>query len=216
MLEIHIDKRGEAAIENLADLMEQFGPEAERAINSALASEGYRLRDIMQRVMTGDNAGPVGHSWAKLNPHTPIIKRGSRRWLKNWKMVWRGVKGKKRRGRQYWEWKGAPTAEPLARFKGGLRYKLDTEQSLLSVGFVNASTGVTRLLKKQATGYSTPVTARLRRFFFALGFPLKRSTTSLETPARPLIEPIFMAEKDNIATELERKFFNSLAGYWRE
>lgn len=212
MLEIHFDKRGEAAIENLADLMEKWGPVAERAVNSSLKSEGFRLRDILQRAL--QSGGPAGHSWTKLSPHTPVLKQGSRRWLKNWKMVWRGKKGTKRRGREYWEWKGLPTAEPFARLKGGLRYKLDAEQSLLSVGFVNPSTGLAKMLKLHAKGFSTPISDRQRRFFFALGFPLKKSTTKVSSPARPLIEPIFIAEHNNIVAKLEEKFFRAMADYW--
>lgn len=214
MLEIYFDKRGEVAVENLADLLEQWGPTAGRAVNSALSSEGFRLRDVLQRAM--QSGGPAGKSWAKLSPHTPVLKQGSRRWLKNWKMVWRGQKGNKRKGREYWEWKGLPIAEPFARLKGGLRYKLNTEESLLSVGFVNPSTGLAKMLKMNAGGFSTPISARMRRFFFALGFPLKKSTTKVSSPARPLIEPVFAAESGNIAANLETKFFAALNRYWQE
>ena len=66
--EIYFDKRGELAIENIDELVERYPKWADRAINSALASEGFRLKGLIQQAI--DSGGPENASWKKLH-HTP-------------------------------------------------------------------------------------------------------------------------------------------------
>jgi hypothetical protein len=196
--EIFLDTRGEAGIENFDDLARHFPKWADRAINSALSSEGYRLRKVLQ--VAFDQVGPSGHSWEKLHPYTMRLRRGYRN------------RPRKKRPKMI---TGAPpkTVNPLLKFKGGLRYRVDEDVKELSVGFVNAGAPMRRMLDRQARGYSVPVTRKMQKLFFALGLPLDGSTRELEIPGRPLIEPVFQAEREAISRNLERKFFENLERY---
>jgi len=194
--EIYLDTRGEAAIENFDDLARHFPKWADRAINSALSSEGYRVLGILKSAFPG---GPPGHSWEKLHPYTMRLRKGYRN--RQRKKTPKALTGTQRQ------------KNPLSKFKGGLRYQVDKESKEISVGFVNASASFQRLLGKQAEGYSVPVTRQMQKLFFALGLPLAAGTDRLEVPGRDLINPVFHAEKEHIAQNLERKFFANLQRY---
>lgn len=214
MLEIHFDKRGETAIDNMADLMRAFPNYASRAVASALKSEGFQLKNVLQEdVRTGGHGG----AWDKLNPHTGVLsrrKRSGRVWsIKNYRMVWKGKKGSKKRARQYKEVMLSTRRNPLLRLRGGIRYVYDHQMKMVSIGFINASSRLLKLVKMHAEGYSTPVTPRLRKMLFALGFPLKKSTKVLRAPARPLIQPAFKREQHNVEARLKQKYINNVMRY---
>lgn len=215
MLEIYYDKRGEVALENLDDLMQAFPRYAQRAIASAMKSEGFRLKSIIQdAVLAG---GPDGHSWPNLNPHTGILNLAKKREVKNWKMVWKGEKGKKKRGREYKEVMLSTRKNPLSKLRGAVRYIYDKDMQLVRIGFVgNVSRRMLALVHRQAEGYETPVTPKMRKRMFALGNPLKKSTNLLKTPARPLIAPVFRTEKENVTENLKRKYLNNVIRYMSE
>ena len=216
MLEIHFDRRGEVALENMADLMAAFPRYAHRAINSALASEGFRLKNIVQETI---RAGGPGGSWPELNPHTGILGLAKRRDLKNYKMGWRGPKGKKRRVKLYWSAAGGKRStrrNPLLKLRGAVRYFVDKKTQTMNIGFIRASTRLLAIVHAQAEGFTTPVTPRMRKFMFAMGFPLKKSTRALRTPPRPLISRIFDLEKDNVHENLRRKFLLNVTRYMLE
>jgi len=195
--EIYLDTRGEAGIENFDELARHFPKWADRAINSALSSEGYRVLDILKGSF--DRGGPPGHSWEKLHPYTMRLRKGYRNRTR--KKAPKPLTGTERQ------------KNPLLKFKGGLRYKVDKSDKMLSVGFVNASTPFQRMLKKQAEGYSINVTRKMQKLFFALGLPLDADTGRLTVEGRPLIEPVFESERERIAENLERKFFANMDRY---
>lgn len=225
MLELYFDRRGEVALENLADLMDAFPQFAGRAIASAMRSEGYRLRGIMQDAIAGGGPGKkvalgTERSWPVLNPHTGVLAQSKRRIttkdFKNYKMVWKGKKGSKKRVAEYKQVILSTRQDPLLRLRGGIRYAYDPETQLLTVGFVNQPRKVLRWVHAQAEGYSVKVTPRMRKYFFAIGFPLKKTTTTLRVPPRPLVEPIFRAEKDQILANIRQKFTNNVLRYMVE
>lgn len=215
MLEIYLDQRGEIAIENMEALLKALPKEAERAKASALKSEGWRLSGLVKEAIR--RGGPDGKKWDKLNPHTGVLSRAKKGSVKNYKMVWKGQKGSKKRGRQY---KGSilsTRTRPLGKLAGAVRYKYDKDMDMVSIGFIQnagVSESMLKLAGLHAKGSKTKITARSRIMLFALGFPVKKSTTTLETPARPVIEPIFQQEKDNILINIERKFFKNLDRYF--
>lgn len=194
--EIYLDTRGEVGIENFDDLAKHFPKWADRAINSALSSEGHRVLKVLKHTV---DAGGVGHSWEKLHPYTKRLRKGFRNRPR--KKAPKALTG------------GTRQVNPLLKFKGALRYQVDKESKEISVGFVNASASFQRLLGKQAEGYSVPVTRQMQKLFFALGLPLAAGTDRLEVPGRDLINPVFHAEKEHIAQNLERKFFANLQRY---
>lgn len=213
MLEIHLDERGEIAIENMSALLKAFPQHAEWATASALKSEGYRLKGLIQNAI---RRGGVDGEWDKLNPHTGVLARAKKGWVKNTKSVWKGQKGSKRRVNQYKEVMLSTRTAPLSKLAGAVRYKYDDDMQMVDIGFIQSagvSDSMLRLARMHAEGYKTPVTPRMRKMLFALGFPVKKTTTKLETPARPVIEPIFEQERDNIMGNIERKFIAAINRY---
>jgi hypothetical protein len=209
-------------------LLRAFPAYADRAVASALRSEGWRLKNIVAMAIA--RGGPDGHKWPQLNPHTGILTnmtRAARKartdgfggvrttWVKNYKSVWRGQKGSKRRGVQYWSvrTKRSTRRSPMLRLRGAVRYIYDKARTTMAVGFVRADARLLSWVKAQAKGYTTPVTARARRLMFAAGFPLRRSTRRLVTPARPLIDPIYNRQKPIIQKNLGTKYLEAVTRY---
>ncbi len=221
MFELYFDERGEVAIENMETILRAFPGLADRAMASALKSEGWRLKNMIRLAVR--RGGPGGGTWKKLNPHTGVLSRmrsrtGRRQTVKNFKMVWRGQKGSKQRVPQYKEVMLSTRKAPLTKLAGAVRYKYDPEEKMVSIGFLHeqgVSDGMLRLALMHAKGYKTRITPKMRKMLFALGFPVKKSTTTLETPARPLIEPVFREEKSDIMINIERKFFKNLDRYMK-
>jgi len=214
VFEIYIDERGEIAIENMETMLKAFPQLAERATASALKSEGYRLRNLIKTAIRA--GGTDGNTWDKLNPHTGVLARAKKGSVKNYKMVWKGKKGSKRRGRQYKDVMLSTRTAPLAKLAGAVRYEYDPDTQMVSIGFIRGkgvSDGMLRLAGMHAKGFKTRITPKMRKMLFALGFPVKKSTTTLESPARPVIEPIFRQEEGDIMRNIERKFFSNLERY---
>lgn len=213
MLEIYFDSRGEVEIENYEKLLRKFPDYAERAMTSAMKSEGFRLKKIIQKHIKTRGSG----QWKKLNPHTGIVNKakGGSTIVKNYKLGWKGKKGQKKRRRIYWESKTSTRTAPLFRLAAGVRYHFDKESMGVSIGFVNPKTPLPlwSLAHKHAFGDQVQITPRMRRFLFAMGFPVKKSTKTLEIPKRQTIEPVFEAEKENIFSNLETKFFKNIERY---
>lgn len=222
MLELYIDERGELAIENMEAMLRAFPQYAERATASALKSEGWLLKNMIRLAIW--RGGPGGGTWKKLNPHTGVLSRMRRRTgqlqtIKNWKIVWKGEKGSKRRVRQYKSVMLSTRKEPLTKLAGAVRYKYDPEDQMVNIGFIREqgiTYGMLKLARMHAEGYKTHITPKMRKMLFALGFPVKKTTTILETPARPVIEPVFRQEERDIMRNIERKFFGSLKRYLEE
>lgn len=213
MLEIYFDDRGELAVDSLPALFKAFPEYAERATASALKSEGHRLKNLLQAAVM---ARGVQGEWKKLNPHTGILALGKKRTLKNYRMVWKGEKGRKKRAPEYWGRKLSTKTAPLSKLRGALRYQYDADMQMVSIGFLQSagvSQGMLSLAAMHAEGYSTAITPKMRKMLFALGFPVKKSRTVLKTPARPLIDPMFKREEDNIMDNVETKLISALQRY---
>jgi len=217
VLEIYLDKRGEFAIENMEILLNAFPQYAERAVASALKSEGFRLRDLVKAAIR--SGGPDGAKWAKLNPHTGVLSSAKRGTVKNYKLVWKGKKGSKRRVRQYKDVILSTKAAPLSKLAGAVRYKYDPDDQAVSIGFIQSggvSPAMIKLAGMHAKGFETRITPKMRKMLFALGFPVKKSTGSLESPARPVIDPVFRQEEGDIMRNIESKFMSSILRYFNE
>lgn len=222
MFEFYIDERGELAVENMETMLKAFPQLAERATASALKSEGFRLRDLIKTaIQTG---GPTGNKWEAINPKTPRLAAAKRRYVKNYRLIRKGKKGSKKQVKEYWIRQGEGQGKfysgrkkgPLSKLAGAVRYSYDPEDQMVSIGFIqNAgiSPGMLKLARMHAKGYETRITPKMRKMLFALGIPVKKTTTTLETPARPVIEPIFRQEQGDIMRNIERKFFSNLERY---
>jgi len=209
--EILVDPRGEVLIENIEEIVGRYPKWAKRAINSALASEGYVLRHMLQDAIK--RGGPPGASWEKLNPYTALMESQSRR----------------QERRKSYVPKLNPSEltgdyrVPLLKFRGGIRYAVNKDETAMGVGFINPipdgkgwgppGTSFLNMLKMHAKGYTKRVTRRMQIKFFTLGLPLTART--LRVPARPLIEPVWDQEKENVIFSIERKFFLNMDRYAR-
>ncbi|MBF0410930.1 MAG: hypothetical protein HQM10_26530 [Candidatus Riflebacteria bacterium] len=109
--------------------------------------------------------------------------------------------------------KGNFTNELRAPFKkliNFVRSRIDAHIGKATIGFYkNEGEGepnsqLENIMKQQAAGYTTQITERMRRFFFAIGFPTGANT--LTTPARPWFQPVYNAIKDQIITHFNEKF----------
>ena len=204
--EIFVETGGDAGIDNLDDLMAAFSNLAKRAVNSALSSEGFRLKNILQRAIS--TGGPEGAKWEKLSAYYTRLSKGGQG-------KWRRLSSKTRNKRR-----GAgidfprPEKSPLLKFKGGIRYVVEKQDAMVRVGFVNPSAQFEKMLGMAATGFKTSVTRKMQKSFFGLGLPLVAG--EIESPARPLIDPVFAAEENDISLNLERKFFANMSRYWNE
>ena len=107
----------------------------------------------------------------------------------------------------------------MAKFAGAVRYFFDTQTTTIHIGFLQnpgLSPSFIKLAQKHAKGFKIPVTPKTRKFLFALGFPIKKDTTELESPARPIIEPVFEKEEKNVFANIETKFYRNLDRYMAE
>lgn len=216
MLEIYLDSRGEAALENYSSIVRAFPRDAKRATASSMKSEGNRLRGLIKAAI--QNKGLHGE-WQDLNPHTGILGKAKKGTVKNFKLVWKGKKGNKRRVRQYKDVILSTRSNPLAKLAGAVRYSYNSDMQQVNIGFTESPQVSRKLIAfalRQAKGFETPITPKMRKLLFAVGFPIKKSTTSFKTPPRPVVGPVFEQEKNRISQNLERKFLESLQRYWNE
>ncbi len=212
-LDIRVDPRGEVNIENLEAFFDTFPGTAQRALASAMKSEGYRLSQIIK--IAAKALEP------KLNPHTGILAqaRNAQRIVKNYRMRWRGRKGSKTRYRAYWNSRTSSRLQPISRMANAIGYNFDDVTGTLDVTFQKGLFGGSQgsrmryLMHKQAEGGSTVITPRMRRFLFAMGFPVSKGLQSLIMPQRPLFQPVFDAQKSIIVDMIKQKFNANIQRY---
>lgn len=212
-MQLYIGKQhGEIGLEDAWELMEHYPRYAQRALSSAIKSEGWRLRGIIKDTIR--QGGPNG-SWPKLNPHTGVLNRADKRWVKNYRLSRKGRKKGEEARRIYKQVMLSTKTAPLLRLAGGTRYFYDANMMTAEIGFLSGkSPGATTMLaKKHAMGYRVPVTPRSRRRAFGLGFPLKKSTTELVTPPRPVVGPVFDAEEKAIVRNINQKTLDNIQRY---
>jgi hypothetical protein len=189
----------------------------DRARASALKSLGYAVRQDLKQ--EGRALEP------KLNPHTGVLavthdtaKRHGRnvRW------------GKKRiKGTNTWQTgtsrsrgrdggvaqKRSTRQNPFARFVNMIRYTVDTEDNLVEIGVLKPKPIYYTWFRRNVEGFGTPVTPRMRKFLFATGFPIRKETTSLRTPARPWIGKVGESWREKATPYFEQKFWLAVNRY---
>lgn len=204
MFELRIDTReaGEAA----RKLMQLPGLFA-RARRSALRSVGWELQQELKR------AGSMGVSelgWPPLHPHSGTLSLAGRRAARGQRIKTVRGRGKKRERLRHIE---SMRRNPMGRLVNAVRYRTDGEGTAVEIGFFREEGNLFRLARMQARGFRTPVTERMRRFFFAVGFPVSRGLTAVETPPRPWIQKVFERQKASIPRRFEERFFAALTRY---
>ena len=78
----------------------------------------------------------------------------------------------------------------------------------VKIGWLSAS--AVQIGTIQETGKTIPVTTKMRRYFWAMGVKLQKSTKEIKIPARPTYEPMRAKLEPVIPTYFERKIYE----YW--
>lgn len=213
MNEFFVDtKHGEFGLEEWSELIGRFPNHADRAIASALKSEGSRLRKIIQMCIR--QGGPPGAPWLPLHPRTLTVKAHRRREARWAAKEAKGVKVRAATKRKY---RGVPSemawgaAKPFQKAIGATQYYYDDDIKTVSIGFLK-DTKIRYLMSKHAEGFTYKVDSRMRKFLALHGFPVKESTT-LKVPARPVVGPVFEKEKATILKNVKEKSMRSIYRY---
>jgi len=193
-----------------------------RAVRSALSSEAYRLKGVTQAYIKSGGHG----TWKARSPVSDNLSGKAfqahptkRLWKKNFRFVTK--KGKKTR--QYYPYlakrakKGADR-KPLSNIWKALRYQKqwsNTHDEIL-FGFFAAKRlkWVPDIVEYHDTAHNIPVTNKMRRYFFAMGVPVKKTTSVIKIPARPSISTIYHSQKREIEKNLKTKYIRSLVRYF--
>ena len=119
---------------------------------------------------------------------------------------------------------GVRASAPLRMLAAGVTYVVDESAATMRVGFTSRSARWTvRAAEMQQKGFTRPVTPELRLYMLRRGAQrsfsrswrgrrsgnplfLKRTTTRLTTPPRPIIAPFWAHEKESSAGRIRRNF----------
>lgn len=202
-------KHGEIGLEDYQNLLALFPDYADRAIASALKSEGFRLQQVIKRSI--QLGGPEGARWPKLHPHTLMIQRFVR--------LYRGRQRRVLAGKRIRGWKDKErhmeiqaNKHPLQKLAGASRYFFNAAEKMVTVGFLASK--ARWLAKRHAQGFEIDVSsARARRFHFAARMPLAKGTTKLKVPPRPVVSVIFEREGRQIRQNVYGKVFANVGRY---
>lgn len=212
MVEIWIGKKhGEIGLEDYQDLLALFPSYADRAIASALKSEGFRLKNVIRQAIK--SGGPEGAPWPKLSPHTPYIRRMMQTYRKRQARIAKGVKVKGYRNRKR-HIESGKVPHPLQKLAGASRYFYNAGEKMVTVGFLDQARR--ELAQKHARGFEIDVTPRSRRFHFAVRMPLAKGTTKLKVPPRPVVSVIFEREEKQIRQNVYSKVYMNIGRYLTE
>lgn len=207
-------KNGEFGLDEWSELLSRFPQFADRAISSALRSEGSRMQKLIKLEIR--RGGPNGQRWPTLSPHAYPIRLAKERYREIQASRHKGVKiGKGREfvmrihGGKHHEMSSGQF--PLQKLAGAIRYAYDAAIKTATIGPLQSSWR--HLFKQVATGYQVPVTPRMRKLLFAVGMPLTKETTVLNVPPRPVVGPVFQTEKQRIIANIQQKSIRNIYRY---
>jgi hypothetical protein len=182
----------------------------DRARISAVKSTGWMIRKEMRAFIESGGAG----TWEALHPvsryYAKKYKTGTSKWIRP---------SLQAKSPMFWLGKHA-------------RYRVTDDEAV--IGFGRSSKGETgtlspflmQVLKRAEHGEITQVTDKARRFFGATRrtnkagqvpgtgfFPIRKDTSSLSTPERPIFEPVLARIRERIAPYFEDKFWFAVNRY---
>jgi hypothetical protein len=205
-MNISLKEDGSAlVIENLKKIT---GPLGDKASASALKSCGYYLQ---QKIKAYGNRGSKT-LWGRNNPHSGILKstkKTGRR--KPYKTTAKHYKSGSRKG--LIKPRTSKSARPMSRIVNAARYVYDANTDTVEIGFVGSARGLAGTISAMGTAAAIPVTDKMRRYFWGIGFPLKQSTKWLYRRKRTWIEPVYEREQNNVGPLYEQKFISALERY---
>lgn len=239
----HMD---EAAMKELQSLQRRWPKEYKRA----LAAIGYYMRQKMQLAMGN---GGKGLGWEPLSytQRSQRLEAGAGRSAKDANDLAFKSLGKTKESRQKslaklrenaqgstleffrqrWKKWGSKknshfprNANPMARLRGGIRYKLVHGGKGVIIGgitpnmekyLVAVQDGTVVGSEEGGLGYQR-VTQAMRILFWKSGLPISKKTTMLRRPKRPLIEPIFEKRKQAMFDFIQERVRILLLGPYEE
>jgi len=202
---------------------EEWGENAKylkRAVRSALGSVGWMMTGLLWR--------ETETHMPKLNPHSAVLTLAMMRAAAprernagGWVYKYSG-RGKKRRRVKHFHrigsarrGTGGRSEPPFRKARNSLRYKVRDNLSV-QIGFLKSGRliwGLSRSIAEQAEAAQTPITEKMRKFFFAAGCPLSKGRTSIFRPARPWLDPTLERNRDKINTTFATKFYAAMERY---
>jgi len=184
---------------------------ASKAHSDALASTGFRLRQLTQTGMRQQAPGDV--SWP---PASPWVQFGSSllgRARQAQRRAERRKRGPRVPARPIY---GAKGRTPLKKLAGAVRYTKEIQagpsgsiaQTTVRMGFLNPT--VARLAAYHADAHTITVTPKMRRLIFAVGLGIGKSTITI--PARPHVGPVYRRNHARIAGFVQQRINAAWAG----
>jgi hypothetical protein len=216
-----------AVWKNVAEVrrgLEKEAKQQKKDLQTAVKIEGYRLRKLMAEQIR--KAAPGGHSFRTLSE---IARRTGARNV-------RGEKDLRQFGQSGFLSRARNARQALRRLALGVRYQVrQTPDFQMHIGFTGprVSKSFKRLAVKHQQGFTSEVTEEMRRMFARRGaalkgkwkrgkgrsggwehvqdpaakyFFLKKSTTRLKTPARPIIAPFWQKYEGEARRNIRENF----------
>jgi hypothetical protein len=202
VLDIQIDRK---LLSRLAKDLVDLPGQTRRATISALKSTAYNIQQDLKR------QGRSGAGWPPRNPHSGVLSRANNSKLP---LAWKKTRWK--HGSKHGGKKGhviqrrSMSTTPFPKLANAIRYTVSRDDLVAMMGFINSKLHFWIWMTNHARGFKTKVTPRMRRMAFALGMPIGKDKTEIETPARPWIEPVQQKWKWKATGFFETRFWKAL------
>jgi hypothetical protein len=184
---------------NLERALKAESRRGKNALELAMRIEGFRLRkELKERLKKGESAPGI-----KLKSLT-FLARGL------------GIQTSRRLRKD----------RPLTRFGAFVRYDVKKSPYEVHVGFVGSRVPkyIKQWVRLHAQGFNRPISKRFRKYIIAQGarrgkteggrnpYFLKKGTTRFKTPARPIVDPFWDAERNDALRNISRNFRKKMRG----
>jgi len=173
--------------------IKRYKTKSKKAMNTAIKIEAFRLRKKLKHDLS--RGAPGGRDLLPLSHIARNLFRNKNR-------------------------------KPLAKLGPGVRYRVtDQNPFTIEIGFIQSGpAGLRRLAKKHQEGFTQLITPDQKGWIIGRGaklgkieggdtpFFLRKSTRSLTTPGRPIIDPFWAANKTKAGANIRRNFKAKLSG----
>ncbi|HUT43524.1 MAG TPA: hypothetical protein VMW95_04230 [Desulfobacterales bacterium] len=180
--------------ESLYKTLKTESKRQEKALNTAVKVEGFRLMRLLKKEI--QSGAPGGR---KFSPLTYMARARGGRLRPN---------------------------KPLRRLAIAVRYQVQNNPFEMKIGWIGprVSKSWKRIAEMQQEGFESGISESRRRYFRlkAGGLSrrsiarrylfLKKSTRKLKTPARPIMEPFWRAQRDSAWRNIRRNYVAKLKG----
>jgi hypothetical protein len=180
-------------LKKVAAYLKRGRQKSKKAMNTALKVRAFKLKNLLQKDLRQGKAGQK-----RFNPLTFISRRAN----------------------------GRPNRKALSKLSMGVRYRIAKQDPFrVEVGFVKTvSKSFRNLATKHQEGFSRVISEKQRGFIINRGaklgkissgdtpFFLAKNTRIFTTPARPIIDPFWMANKGQSVKKIRRDYRAKMKG----